>query len=719
MELSQIISTEFNKKINHIENIITLIDEGNTIPFIARYRKELTGSCDDQVLREIFDRLRFLRNLDERKNQIIDIITEQGNMTEELLASLNNASKLTELEDLYRPFKPKRKTRASVAKEKGLEPLANIIFAQELSSEEILQKATEFVDSEKGVDNKDDALKGAFDIVAELIADDANNRKRLRNYVSLNAMIVTKANKPDEKDTYSMYANFSERVDKIVSHRILAINRGEKEDCIKVKLEYNQNRCEEITASIFVKNESANAEMIKEIIADALDRLVLPSIEREVRSELSENANEQAIKTFETNLFPLLLQPPLKGKVILGLDPAYRTGCKIAVISSSGAVLDTTVIYPTPPQSKVDEAEQKLLGLIKKHNVDIISIGNGTASKESEIFVVELIKKSSRPLQYIVVSESGASVYSASKLAAEEFPNFDVSLRSAVSIARRLLDPLAELIKIDVKALGVGQYQHDMPQKRLGEVLDGVVEDSVNKIGADINTASVALLTHISGLSKAIAKAIVDYREKNGNIESREQLKKIKRINEKVFSQCAGFLRVTDANIDVLDMTAVHPESYVACRKLMEIFNITDDNIKNNELSTLLSAVENYGKTKLCEQIGIGAETLDDITAELIKPARDIREDLPKPILRGELLSIKDLTPDMVITGTVRNVVDFGVFVDIGVHQDGLVHISQICNDYIKHPSEVLKVGDIVNAKVMSVDADRNKISLTLKDVEV
>lgn len=717
MNIEQTLAYEFNLTLNHSNNIIALIDSGCTIPFIARYRKELTGSCDDQTLRSFDDRLKYLRSLEKRKEEVSNLITEQGNMTDEIAASLDKASTLTEIEDIYRPFKPKRKTRASVAIQKGLQPLADAILKQN-KNVDLLTLAKDFIDAEKGVNSVEEAMAGAKDIVAEVISDNAKLRKILRELLTKKGFINSKIDEKGENTaTYEMYANYSSEINKLPSHRVLAMNRGENEKCLKVSLTLNEELALNAIYDEFIKKNSPYEELLKEICLDSYDRLIFPSIEREVRNELTDNANEQAIKMFEVNLKPLLMQPPLKHKVILGLDPAYRTGCKIAVIDENSTVLDTTVIYPTPPQNKIEEAEITLAKLIDKDKVDIISIGNGTASKESEIFVANLIKKLKRKVEYAVVNEAGASVYSASKLGAKEFPEFDVALRSAVSIARRLQDPLAELIKIDVKSIGVGQYQHDMPQKRLTEVLDGVVEDCVNSVGVDVNTASPSLLSFVAGLNSGVAKNIEDYRNKNGKFVNREELKKVDKLGDKAYEQCAGFLRIVDGN-NILDNTAVHPESYPVVKKLLKYFNLTNEDIKNGNLKLLPKLLEDKGIEKVASELNVGAPTLEDIANELSKPGRDIRDELPKPILKSELLSLSDLKPGMVLDGVVRNVTDFGAFVDISVHQDGLVHISEISKDYIKHPSEVLKVGDIVMVKVLSVDVEKKRIALTIKGVD-
>ena len=713
MNIIEILSKEFNLTKLHTTNILALIDDGNTIPFIARYRKEMTGSCDDQVLRELNDRLTYLRNLEKRKEEIINSITEQEKMTDELMEQINAAQTLATLEDIYRPYKQKRRTRATIAKERGLEPLAKIIFDQSMKSGDIFEIANEYVDEEKEVLTPQDAIDGAKDIIAEIVSDDATARQQLRELFFKTALLSASAAK-DEPSVYEMYYEYSEPVGKIVSHRILAINRGEKEGFLKVSVDVDEQKAISILENLFITEKSVTNDIYAEAIADSYKRLIYPSLEREVRSALTDKADEQAIKIFGLNLKALLMQPPIKNKVTLGLDPAYRTGCKIAVVDSTGKVLDTTVIYPTPPQNKIDEAKSVLKSLIKKHNVDVISIGNGTASKESEIFVAELIGELESDVSYMVVNEAGASVYSASKLGAKEFPDFDVSLRSAVSIARRLQDPLAELVKIDPKSVGVGQYQHDMPPKQLDETLCGVVEDCVNKVGVDLNTASASLLSYVSGLSSAVAENVVNYREQNGAFSSRAQLKKVPKLGPKAYEQCAGFLRIPGGE-NVLDNTGVHPESYEAAEKLLDLFSLDKTDVENGGVLDIANKIKQIGASQVAQKCGIGVPTLNDIAAELAKPGRDLRDDLPSPMLRTDVMDMKDLKPGMQMKGTVRNVIDFGVFVDIGVHQDGLVHISQITNRYIKHPSEVLKVGDVVDVYVISVDVEKKRISLTMK----
>lgn len=728
MDILKTLAEEFNLRQEQINNTVELIDDDKTIPFIARYRKEMTGSLDDQILREIFDRLTYLRNLEKRKEEIRSSITEQGKMTDEIETAIESAKTLVEVEDIYRPFKQKRKTRASVARAKGLEPLAEILLEQNTETDPI-KEAENFISSteeikEAGDDKKakeqlvcniDEALNGAMDIIAEDISDNAVLRKYIRNMFMQIGKITSKATDENAESVYENYYDFQEAVSKITGHRILAIDRGEKEGFIKVSVTINEGAGERACRNKYVINDSACAEYVGEACDDSYKRLIYPSIEREIRAELTENADEGAIKVFSSNLRQLLMQPPVKDSVTLGLDPAYRTGCKIAVVDSTGKVLDTTVIYPTPPQSKTEEAKKKLSALIAKHGVTTIAIGNGTASRESEAFVAELIKEIPQKVSYMVVSEAGASVYSASKLAAEEFPEYDVSLRSAVSIARRLQDPLAELVKIDPKAIGVGQYQHDMPPKRMSEALGGVVEDCVNSVGVDLNTASKSLLSYISGVNSSIAKNIVKYREENGAFKSRKELLKVSKLGAKAYEQCAGFLRVRDSK-NPLDNTSVHPESYDATKALLEKcgFSLTNFDAKN--ISEVSDKVKEIGLSSLSSEIGIGIPTLEDIVSELGKPGRDPRDELPAPLLRsGDVMELKDLKEGMELVGTVRNVIDFGAFVDIGVHEDGLVHISQICDKYIKHPLEVVKVGEIVKVRVLSVDVKKKRISLTMK----
>lgn len=721
MDFTAEISSQFNLKPWQSENIIKLIDEGNTIPFIARYRKEAHGSLDDQVLREISDRLEYLRGLEKRREEIRELITGLEKMTDEISAAIDNAKTLTELEDIYRPYRPKRKTRASIAKEKGLEPLADKIFAQEKDSAYPIDMAAEFINEGKGINSPEEALAGALDIIAENISDDAGIRKRLRVISMYHGILCSKAANPEVDSVYTQYYDFKEPVSKIAGHRVLAIDRGEKEGFLKVSIDLDIDKAMNIVYSVAIKNSSPCEQAVRDAANDAYNRLIFPSIEREVRNTLADEACEKAIKVFSLNLRHLLMQPPVKGKIAIGLDPGYRTGCKVAVVDPTGRVLDTTVIYPTHSEAKVLESKKVLSDLIKKHKAQIIAIGNGTASKETEIFAVDVIsslpEEYKKNLSYMVVNEAGASVYSASKLAAEEFPNFDVTLRSAVSIARRLQDPLAELVKIDPKAIGVGQYQHDMPKKRLDEALGGVVEDCVNTVGVDLNTASPALLSRVAGVSSAVSKNIVSYREENGAFKSRSELKKVPKLGPKAFEQCAGFLRVPESK-NILDNTAVHPESYEAAKKLLKLLGYTLEDIQNNNLKDIQDRINENGENKLSEEIGIGIPTLRDIVKELLRPGRDPRDELPAPLLRTDILDIKDLKEGMELTGTVRNVIDFGAFVDIGVHQDGLVHISQICNKYIKHPSEVLKVGDIIKVRILSIDIDKKRISLTMKSTE-
>lgn len=720
MDILQTITQEFSLKPEHVNNIVALLDDGNTIPFIARYRKELTGHIDDQVLRELSDRLTYLRNLEERKGEVERSITEQGKMTDEIKQALEAAVTLTEVEDIYRPYKQKKKTRATIAAAKGLTPLADIMLAQEIKEGSAEDIAKEYINEELGVKTAKEALAGAMDIVAERVSDDAELRKKLRNIFMRNGEISSKLVKTDDEGAkvYENYADYSEPVADIKNHRILAINRGEKEGYLRVKLGIDKAFGGRVCMAAFVKEGSIFTPYVEAACADAYERLIAPSIEREVRNTLTDAANEQAIKMFEVNLRPLLMQPPIRDKVTLGWDPAYRTGCKLAVVDETGKVLDKTVIYPTMPQNKVEEGKAVVRKLIAKYGVQVISIGNGTASKESEIIVSDLVREYNGKVAYMVVSEAGASVYSASKLGAEEFPDYDVSERSAVSIARRLQDPLAELIKIDPKSIGVGQYQHDMPESRLDSVLKGVMEDCVNKVGADLNTASVSLLSYISGLNTSVAKNIVAYREEHGKFKSRKELLKVSKLGEKAFTQCAGFMRIPGAK-NILDNTGVHPESYEGTEKLLALFGYTDKDVESGNLGELKDKIKAYGTKRVCEETGLGAETLNDIVTELLKPGRDVRDSLPKPMLRADLMDINDLVPGMKIKGTVRNVTDFGAFIDIGVHQDGLVHVSEISDRFVRHPSEVLKVGDVVEATVISVDVRKKRIGLSLKSKPV
>ena len=710
-EIINILSKEFDRKPKHIENVIEMLDKGDTVPFIARYRKELTGSMDDQLLREVAQRLGYLRNVKERKEEVISSIKKLDKLTKELEEEINNANTLSEVEDLYRPYKPKRKTRASIAKEKGLEPLSDIILSQEADLEDIKIIAKDYVSEEKGVNNEDEAIKGALDIIAENISDNANIRKELKKLIRNNGKIISK-NTKDEDSVYQTYYDFSESVKRLQGHKVLALNRGEKEGFLKVTIEINKDEALNIIHKYIIKNTKSSAyKYLEETCIDAFDRLIFPSIEREIRSDLTESANESAIKTFATNLKQLLMQPPVKNKVTLGLDPAYRTGCKIAVVDGTGKVLDTTVIYPTPPHNKIEESEKIIKDLISKHNVEVISIGNGTASRESEKFVADTIKGTK--VQYVVVSEAGASVYSASKLAAKEFPDYDVALRSAVSIARRLQDPLAELVKIDPKSIGVGQYQHDMPKAKLNEALTGVVESAVNSVGVDLNTASVSLLEYVAGVSSAVAKNIVAYREENGMYTKRSELLKVPKLGKKSYEQCAGFLRVAESS-NPLDNSGVHPESYKAAKKVLELTGHTLKDMNTENIKSITEEAEKIGLDNISNECEIGIPTLKDILKELIKPGRDPRDELPKPILRSDVMEMEDLIVGMKLMGTVRNVVDFGAFVDIGVHQDGLVHISQISNSFIKHPSDKLKTGDIVEVTVTDVDKKKGRISLSM-----
>ncbi len=714
MDILKTLTEEFGLKPFQVENTVKLIDEGNTIPFIARYRKEVTGSLDDQILRELSDRLSYLRNMDETREKIKKSIEEQGALTDELIAAIDNAVTLTELDDIYRPYKKKRKTRASVAKEKGLEPLADLIYAQEPDCSEPIVMAEDFINEELGVLSAEDALQGAMDIIAEKISDDADVRKRMRFVCSAHGILTVKSDAEDA-GVYEMYADYSEPVAKIPDHRILAINRGEKEDILKVSIDFDKDKAMFIISKTHIKEGSPATAAVIAAAEDAYSRLIFPSIEREIRSELSDRAATSAIKVFSTNLKQLLMQPPVRDKVTLGLDPGYRTGCKVAVVDGTGKVLDTAVIYPVPPKSKIEEAKIIIKALVKKHGVEVFAIGNGTASHETECFAAEVIKELDTGLSYMVVSEAGASVYSASKLAAEEFPDYDVSLRSAVSIARRLQDPLAELVKIEPKAIGVGQYQHDMPPAKLNTALDGVVENCVNSVGVDLNTASVQLLSRVAGIGGALAKNIVAYREENGKFTSRTELKKVSKLGPKAFEQCAGFLKISDGK-NALDNTSVHPESYAAAKELLKLCDYTDKDLKSGTVANLSERVAARGEEKTAEEIGVGVPTLSDIIKELERPGRDPRDELPPPMLRQEIMSMEDLKTGMKLKGTVRNVIDFGAFVDIGVHQDGLVHISRITDRFIKHPSEVLKVGDIVDVYVLSVDVAKKRISLSIKE---
>lgn len=712
MDIINALTEEFGLRRGQVEKTVELLDGGNTVPFIARYRKEMTGSLDDQLLRSLSERLGYLRSLDETRQKILAAIEEQGALTDELAAAIDDAATLTELDDLYRPYKKKRKTRASAAKEKGLEPLAEKILEQLPDSPAPERLAEEYIDPEKGVESAEDALAGASDIIAELISDDAGIRRRLRFVCSAHGLLFSKA-AGDETGVYETYSDYSEPLSKIPPHRVLAINRGEKEGALKAGIEFSREKAMFVLEKSYVREGSPCTETVRAAAADAYSRLIFPSIERELRSELTEKADSSAIKVFSKNLHQLLMQPPLRGRVTLGMDPGYRTGCKLAVVDATGKVLDTGVIYPAPPHKKIDEAKRTVKRLVEKHGVQVFAIGNGTASHETEEFAAEVIKELDAGVSYMVVSEAGASVYSASELAAKEFPDYDVSLRSAVSIARRLQDPLAELVKIDPKAIGVGQYQHDMPPAQLSSALDGVVEDCVNAVGVDLNTASAPLLGRVAGLNAAAAGNIVKYREENGAFTSRAQLKKVPRLGPRAFEQCAGFLRIADGK-NALDSTAVHPESYGAAKDLLKICGFSETAIAGG-VGGLSAAVEERGEQSIAEQLGIGLPTLRDIISSLEKPGRDPRDELPAPLLRTDILSIEDLKPGMELTGTVRNVIDFGAFVDIGVHEDGLVHISQITNRFIKHPGEVLKVGDVVKVWVLSRDVKKKRISLTMR----
>lgn len=715
MDINKTLAKEFSLRQEQVDNTVALIDDDKTIPFIARYRKELTGSLDDQILRELYDRLMYLRNLEKRKEEISTAITEQEKMTPEIEAAISAAATLVEVEDIYRPFKPKRRTRASIARENGLEPLAEILAAQENNTDPE-KEAEAFVNDEKNVPDVKTAIQGAMDIIAEDISDDADIRKKLRSLAGEKGELTSKASDPEAESVYMNYYEYSETIPKVANHRVLALDRGEKEGFLKVAVNLDEVAALGIILRKYIKANNACGEIVRAAAEDSYKRLIFPSIEREIRSEMTANAAEESIKVFASNLRQLLLQPPLKNSVILGLDPGYRTGCKVAVIDTTGKVLDTNVVYCTPgPKTNIEASKKIIKNLIIKHGVTTISIGNGTASRETESFTAELLKEIDRPINYMVVSEAGASVYSASKLAAEEFPDYDVSLRSAVSIARRLQDPLAELVKIEPKAIGVGQYQHDMPQARMNDALSGVVEDCVNSVGVDLNTASHSLLSYISGINASVAKNIVTYREENGKFTDRKELLKVPKLGKKAFEQCAGFLRVRDGK-NPLDNTAVHPESYEAAASLLTECGFTLADISNGGAEGISEKSANLGIDKISESLGIGVPTLNDIIGELKKPGRDLRDELPPPLLRsGDIMEVKDLKPGMELMGTVRNIIDFGVFVDIGVHEDGLVHISQICSRFIKHPLEAVKVSEIVKVRVLDVDVKRNRISLTMR----
>ncbi|WP_069650345.1 Tex family protein [Caloranaerobacter ferrireducens] len=717
MDIVKKLIEEFGLKRYQVENTIRLIDEGNTIPFIARYRKEQTGELSDVVLREFSQRLSYLRNLESRKEEVIRLISEQGKLTDELKKEITEADVLQRVEDLYRPFRPKRRTRATIAKEKGLKPLANIILAQEIVDISLEDLAKQFINEEKGVNSIEDAYNGAKDIIAEIISDNAEFRRVIRNVTFNKGMIVSKAVDQESESVYEMYYDYKEPVKRIPNHRILAINRGEKEKYLRVKIDAPYEEIMTYLMDNVITNDKAiTTEYLKEAIEDGYKRLIAPSIEREIRNSLTERAEEHAIKVFARNLKNLLMQSPVKGKVVMGFDPAFRTGCKIAVVDETGKLLATTTVYPTEPQNKIEETKKELKELIDKYDVDIIAIGNGTASRESELIVAEMLSEIDKNTCYTIVSEAGASVYSASEVANEEYPDINVSLRGAISIARRLQDPLAELVKIDPKHVGVGQYQHDINQKKLDEALKGVVEDCVNSVGVDLNTASVSLLRYIAGISSSVAKNIVKYREQNGKFKNREELKQVPRLGDKVFVQCAGFLRISDGT-NPLDNTSVHPESYDVTIKLIERLGFSEEDIKNGSLKEIDKNLKDINIEILAKDLGVGLPTLKDIIKELKKPGRDPRDEMPKPVFRTDVLKIEDLKTDMVLTGTVRNVVDFGAFVDIGVKQDGLVHISQLSNKFIKHPMEVVSVGDIVKVKVIEVDVKKGRIALSMREV--
>ena len=716
MNFAQAISQEFDIKLLFAENVIALLDEGNTIPFIARYRKEQHGSLDDQILRQIADRLSYLRNLETRKEEVLAVIFEQGKLTEELEAQIRNAKTLTEVDDLYRPYRPKRRTRATVAKEKGLSPLAECIFKQDIFTGSLSDLATPYIDEDKGVLTVEDALSGAQDIIAEEMSDDAGVRQALRELVLAHGLVSVRAVNPNEDSVYRLYYEFDLPFASLSSHQILAINRGEREKMLKVSVSVEEGEAFSILYQTFVQPGSITSELVAQTGEDALNRLIFPSVEREMRSQLTDTADEQAIAMFALNLKPLFMQPPVKGKVTLGLDPAYRTGCKLAVVDENGKVLDTDVIYPTPPLNKTHEATAVLRELILTYDVSCIAIGNGTASGEAEAFVADVISDMGGKVSYMVVNEAGASVYSASKLAAEEFPDLDVTIRSAVSIARRLLDPLAELVKIDPKSIGVGQYQHDMPQARLGKALEAVVEDCVNQVGVDLNIASAPLLEQIAGLTASTAKNIVAYREENGAFPDRKTLKKVPKLGPKAYEQCAGFLRVAESK-QILDNTSVHPESYKAAETLLALLGYTLEDVRLGKLGDLEARLGEMGAQAVSEKCGVGIPTLQDIVSNLLKPGRDPRDELPPPLMRQDVMHMDDLVSGMVLPGTIRNVIDFGAFVDIGVHQDGLVHISELADRFIRHPSEVVAVGDVVKVVVLEVDVAKRRIALSIKQV--
>lgn len=709
------LTDEFKLQSYQSENTVRLIDDGNTIPFIARYRKEATGSLSDEVLRDFYDRLNYLRNLEDKKEEVIHLIDEQNMLTEEITKSIENAATLSEIEDIYRPFRPKRRTRATIAKEKGLEPLAEIILRQDMG-DNIESVAVDFINTEKKVDTAEDAISGAMDIIAEQISDNAEYRKDIRALTMKEGILISKSS-TDSDSVYRLYYDFSEPVSKIANHRILAINRGEKEGFLSVKIYIDEEKVtDKLVYRLTPKREAPSTKYVKLAALDSYKRLIAPSIATEIRNTLTEQAEESSIKVFNQNLSGLLLQPPIKGKIVMGFDPGYRTGCKVAVVDETGKVLDTNVVYCTLDIHDKNKAKKILTNMILKNDVNLISIGNGTASKESEIFISDLLKEIDRKIFYIMTNEAGASVYSASKLASEEFPQYDVALRSAVSIARRVQDPLAELVKIDPKSIGVGQYQHDMNQKRLGEALGGVVESCVNSVGVDLNTASPSLLSYVAGINKTVSKNIITYREENGKFLNRKELLKVPKLGAKAFEQCAGFLRIADGN-NVFDNTSVHPESYKAAKELLDFLGYSENDVQCGGVSDLKQKLSAFDTKELSKKLGIGEITLIDIADSIVKKGRDPREELPQPILRSDILSMEDLRPGMTLTGTVRNVIDFGAFVDIGVHQDGLVHISQICDKYIKHPTDVLSVGDVVTVKILDVDTDKKRISLSMKEV--
>lgn len=714
-KIVQALIDEFNLRKAQVVNTIELIDDGKTIPFIARYRKEATGSLSDEILRDFYDRLTYLRNLEDKKSEIMRLIDEQENLTDEISKAIENAVTLSELEDIYRPFRPKRRTRATIAKEKGLEPLSKIILEQN-PNDNIESISLDFIDTEKGVESSEDAIAGAMDIIAEEISDNPEYRKYIRRKTIDEGLLISKSSSEDDS-VYRLYYDFSEPIKKLANHRLLAINRGEKEGILSVKIDIDEEKITSyLTKQLTPKHSAPSSKYVILAAEDSYKRLIAPSIATEIRNMLTENAEEASIKVFNQNLSGLLLQPPIKGKSVMGFDPGYRTGCKVAVVDETGKVLDTNVVYCTLPIHDKEKAKKLLTDMIIRNNVDLISIGNGTASKESEIFISDLLKEIDRDVFYIMTNEAGASVYSASKLATEEFPQYDVALRSAVSIARRVQDPLAELVKIDPKSIGVGQYQHDMNQKRLGEALGGVVENCVNSVGVDLNTTSPSLLAYVAGINKTISKNITDYREENGKFSSRKELLKVPKLGAKTFEQCAGFLRITDGD-NILDNTSVHPESYKAAAALLQYMGYTEKDVRDGNVGDLKKRVLTENTSELADKLNIGEITLIDIADSIIKKGRDPREELPQPVLRSDILSMEDLKPDMILTGTVRNVIDFGAFVDIGVHQDGLVHISQICDRYIKHPTDVLSVGDIVKVKVLEVDPKKKRISLTMREV--